>query len=134
MKVLHISDLHLGKRLYEYDLYEDQAYMLRQVIDVVKERAVDVLLIAGDIFDRSIPAVRAVTLLDEFLTELSGMGISVFMISGNHDSPERLGFLKEFLKESGIYLVTEYDGELTPVILQDVKDTDTLYVLMPMRV
>ena len=129
MRLLHISDLHLGKRLNEHDLYEDQAYLLKQIIKAVSENQVDALLIAGDIFDRSIPSIGAVELLDGFLTELSALLVPVFAISGNHDSPERLGFLKGFLKKSGIYLTTEYEGGLEPVILSDEYGEAAIYSL-----
>lgn len=112
MKFLHIGDLHLGRTLGEFDLQEDQKYILDQIFHIAQERGVDAVLIAGDVYDKSVPAERAVLLLDEFLKKLSGAGIKVFLISGNHDSDERLGFGSSFFETHGVYINTVYNGEI----------------------
>ena len=92
MKVLHTSDLHLGKSLLEESFYEDQKYMLEEIIQIIKEKKVEVIMISGDIYDKNIPSVDAVHLLNKFLNDLSKENIKVLIISGNHDSNERLSF------------------------------------------
>ena len=92
MKLLHISDLHLGKRVNEVSLLEDQAHILEQIVDLARKHQVDGVLAAGDLYDKPVPPAEAVSLLDRFLTALFQEGIPVFAISGNHDSPERLNF------------------------------------------
>ena len=92
MKFIHISDLHIGKRLNEYNLTEDQRYILDRIIETVEKEAPDCVLIAGDVYDRTVPPVDAVELLDEFLVRLSALGTEIFVISGNHDSSERIAF------------------------------------------
>lgn len=119
MKFLHTSDLHIGKKIFETSLLEEQRHMLRQIFDIALEEAVDALVIAGDIYDRSVPATEAVTLLDEFLTWFSEEKIPVIMISGNHDSPERVGFADRILEKQGIYIAGNYEGSLRRVELED---------------
>ena len=92
MKFIHISDLHLGKRVNEFSMLEEQKYILQQVLDTVQNEAADAVLIAGDIYDKPVPPAEAVVLFDTFLTRLSQMKKEVFIISGNHDSAERLSF------------------------------------------
>ena len=97
MKLLHLSDLHLGKRVNGFSMLEDQRVILTQIVDLAEEEKVDAVLLAGDLYDKPVPPAEAVTLLDRFLTRLSGGGIPVFAISGNHDSPERLAFATRLL-------------------------------------
>lgn len=104
MKFLHLSDLHIGKRVNEVSMLDDQAYILDQILDIADTEQPDAVLIAGDIYDRSIPSNEAVTLLDDFLVKLAKRRIPVLMISGNHDSPERLSFGSRLLNANGIYL------------------------------
>ena len=92
MKLLHLSDLHLGRRLCEMDLLQDQEYILQQCVTLAKEHKVSAVLVAGDVYDRSVPTVGAVNLLDRFLNQLAQEQIAVYIISGNHDSADRLGF------------------------------------------
>ena len=106
MKFIHTGDLHIGKTVNEFSLIEDQRYFLNQMIELVKEKEADALIIAGDIYDRSIPSAEAVLLLDEFLSELVSLKVSVLMISGNHDSPERIGFAGEILKQQGVFIAS----------------------------
>ena len=90
MKLMHLSDLHLGKRLNEFSLHEDQAYILHQIIQIARDERPDGILIAGDLYDKPVPPAEAVGLLDRFLSDLAATGAQVFVISGNHDSAERL--------------------------------------------
>ncbi len=100
MKILHLADLHLGKILQEQSLIEDQEYMLKEIINIIKVEKVQVLLISGDVYDRSVPPTEAVNLLDDFLKILiKDLKIKVFIISGNHDSKDRLGFGNKILKQ-----------------------------------
>ena len=92
MKLLHTSDLHLGKRVYEYSMLEDQEYILKRIINIVDEEKPDGVIIAGDVYDKSVPSAEAVQLFDDFLVQLAKRGTEVFVISGNHDSPERIAF------------------------------------------
>ncbi len=119
MKFLHLSDLHLGRRLCEMDLTEDQAHILAQCLDLAKGHQVDGVLIAGDVYDKSVPTVGAVGLLDEFLTGLSAAGIPVYLISGNHDSADRLGFGSRLLEGRGVHLASVFSGALEHYELQD---------------
>ncbi len=120
MKFLHTSDLHLGKKLFEHSLLEDQAHCLAQIADIAKEQQVDALLLAGDIYDRGVPPVEAVTLLNDFLTFFSRENIPVLLIAGNHDSAERLSFGGEILAGQGIYVFgTKPDRRLEQVTFQD---------------
>ena len=104
MKLFHISDLHLGKRVNEYSMLEDQKYILAQILNIVEYERPDGLLIAGDVYDKSVPSCEAVQLFDEFLVKLAEDEIAVFIISGNHDSPERLAFGGRLIDRSGIHL------------------------------
>ena len=119
MRFIHISDLHLGRRLYEYSLIEDQKHVLWQVLDAVKEHKTDAVLIAGDIYDKSIPSTEAMELFDEFLAKLRDLGQQVLVISGNHDSVERVSFGAKFFKESGIHISKAYDGKPSTVTFDD---------------
>ena len=119
MKFLHHADLHLGKRVNGFSMLEDQAHILRQIVAVPDEERADGLLIAGDVYDKSVPSVEAVGLLDGFLTELCARGVPVLLISGNHDSPERLAFGGRVMDSCGIHISPVYDGALAPVTLHD---------------
>ena len=112
MRLLHLGDLHLGRSLGDFDLLEDQQYILEEVLRLAGERQVDGILLAGDIYDRPVPGEGAVRLLDYFLNRLAEAGIRVFMISGNHDSDERLNFGSSFFEARGIYIAAKYQGEL----------------------
>ncbi len=112
MRLLHLGDLHLGRSLGDFDLLEDQQYILDEVLRLAGERQVDGILLAGDIYDRPVPGEGAVRLLDYFLNRLAEAGIRVFMISGNHDSDERLNFGSSFFEARGIYIAAKYQGEL----------------------
>lgn len=119
MKFIHLGDLHLGKNVNEFSMIEDQKYILEQIITMAEQHDVDAVLIAGDVYDRSVPSEEAVRLLDAFLTRLYQMGKCVFVISGNHDSDERLHFGSRLLQDNGVYIVGKYEGEVVRVTLED---------------
>lgn len=119
MKFLHLADLHLGKRVNGFSMLEDQAHILRQILAILDDEQPDGVLIAGDVYDKSVPSVEAVELLDGFLTELRTRGVPVLLISGNHDSPERLAFGGRVMDSCGIHISPVYDGALAPVTLHD---------------
>lgn len=112
MKFLHIADLHIGKTVNDFNMIEDQEYILNQLLDVIREQKIDAVLIAGDVYDRSIPSEEAVKLLDWFLCQLAGMHIETFIISGNHDSDERLNFGSSLFETNNIHIAAKYDGTL----------------------
>lgn len=119
MKFLHLADLHLGKRVNGFSMLEDQAHILRQILAILDDEQPDGVLIAGDVYDKSVPSVEAVGLLDGFLTELRARGVPVLLTSGNHDSPERLAFGGRVMDSCGIHISPVYDGALAPVTLHD---------------
>lgn len=130
MRFLHTGDLHLGKTVNDFSMISDQRYILEQITDMVKKEAVQALVIAGDVYDRAIPPSEAVTLLDDFLTQLVKLGVSVLLISGNHDSPERVSFAEEILKEKGVYIAGVYKEGLKKVPFFD-EYGEVTFVLMP---
>ncbi|MBH1940422.1 exonuclease SbcCD subunit D [Mobilitalea sibirica] len=130
MKFLHTSDLHIGKRVNEFSMLEDQEYILEQILNIVDEHKPEGILIAGDIYDKGIPGVEAVTLFDRFLTRLHKKGLAVFMVSGNHDSSERIDFGGRIMEENRIHIAGTYQGKLDRVTLSD--EYGLLYIyLMP---
>ena len=129
MKFIHLSDLHLGKRVNGYSMLEDQEYILNEIKAVITAEAPDAVLIAGDVYDKPVPPAEAVRLFDDFLVQLSRLGLKVFVISGNHDSPERIAFGSRLMDASGIYLSPVYDGTVTPVSLHDAYGVVDVYML-----
>lgn len=130
MKFIHLSDLHIGKTILEQSLIEDQSYMLNQIIEIIKEEKIDAVLIAGDIYDRSVPSSEAVNLLDEFLNNLiKKIKVKVFIISGNHDSKERLNFGSRIFENDGLYIQTSYDGFIRNVSLEDEYGKLNIYMM-----
>lgn len=119
MKLFHLSDLHLGKKLNEFSLYEDQKYILTKLVQLVKAEQPDAVLIAGDVYDKTVPPAEAVQLFDSFLTELGSLQVAVLIISGNHDSAERLAFGARLMAGSGIHMSLAYNGEAQIVTLED---------------
>ena len=130
MKLFHISDLHIGKRVNEISMIDDQAYILKEIIRLIDEEKPDALLIAGDVYDKSVPPAEAVTLFDDFLVRLAKRRLPVMIISGNHDSPERLAFGSRLMEGAGIYLSPVYDGQLSRVTLPDAHG-DVHFWLLP---
>ena len=129
MKLIHLSDLHLGKRVNEYSMLEDQTDILSKILTVIDEEKPDGVLIAGDVYDKSVPSAEAVVLFDEFLTQLAGRDLEVFIISGNHDSPERMAFGSRLMDRSGIHLSQVYSGKVTPYVLTDGHGSVYVYML-----
>lgn len=129
MKFIHLSDLHLGKRVNEYSMLEDQEYILKKILCIIDGEKPDGVLIAGDVYDKSVPGAEAVQLFDDFLYRLSRRGLQVFVISGNHDSPERLAFGGRLMDQSGVHLSPVYDGNVTCVDLEDAYGKVHVYLL-----
>ncbi len=130
MKLLHTADLHIGKKIFELSMIEDQKYILNQIFEIAVRERIDVLLIAGDVYDRSVPPTEAVSLLDDFLTRFIEAEITVIMISGNHDSPERVSFAERILEKKGLYIAGNYCVPLKTVTLED-KYGPVTFVCMP---
>lgn len=129
MKLIHLSDLHLGKRVNEVSMLEDQQYILTEILQIIDREAPDAVLIAGDVYDKSVPSAEAVGLLDEFLVDLSRRELQVFVISGNHDSPERMAFGGRLMERSGVHLAPVYDGKVRPFALSDEYGLVKVYLL-----
>ena len=119
MKLIHLSDLHIGKRVNEVSMIDDQEYILLQILQIIDDEKADAVLIAGDVYDKSVPSAEAVTLFDDFLCRLAKRKIPTLIISGNHDSPERLAFGNRLMEESGIYISPVYDGDVSTLTLSD---------------
>ncbi|RKJ22245.1 exonuclease SbcCD subunit D [bacterium D16-50] len=119
MKFLHISDLHIGKRINEFSMLEDQKYILDKIVTIAEREQAEGVLLAGDIYDKTVPSAEAVQVFDRFLTGLAKRKIKVFAVSGNHDSPERIAFGAELMKGKGVYLSPVYDGRVAKVALED---------------
>lgn len=129
MKLIHLSDLHLGKRVNEFSMLEDQKYILQECLDIIDEEKPDAVILAGDIYDKPVPPAEAVTLFDGFLYSLAVRSLQVFVISGNHDSPERIAFAHRLLDVSGIHLSPVYDGNIEAITLQDNYGPVNFYLL-----
>lgn len=129
MKFLHLSDLHLGKRIHNFSMIEDQKYILEQILHIVEEEKVTGVIIAGDVYDKPIPSAEAVALFDDFLVNLAKRQLHVFVISGNHDSPERIAFGERLMRHSGVYLSPVYNGKIEPIALEDDFGKVNIYLL-----
>lgn len=129
MKFLHISDLHIGKRVNEFSMIEDQKYILRQIKKIALEKQVDAVMIAGDIYDKPVPSAEAVQLFDQFLTELADCGKKVFAVSGNHDSAERIAFGAQLMSSREVYVSPVYDGTVKCVTCQDAYGELCIWLL-----
>ena len=119
MKLIHLSDLHLGKRVNEVSMLEEQEGILLQILQIIQNTQPDVLLISGDVYDKSVPPAEAVTVFDDFLCRLAQRRLPVLVISGNHDSPERLAFGNRLMEGSGIHISPVYNGKVEPITLED---------------
>ena len=129
MKLIHLSDIHLGKRVNEFSMLEDQAHILKKILAVVDEEKPNGVLIAGDVYDKSVPSTEAVQLFDDFLVRLAERKLPVFIISGNHDSPERLSFANRLIDAAGIHLAPVYNGVVEPITLSDEYGPVNVYML-----
>ena len=128
MRLLHISDLHIGKTIYEQTLIEDQKFILDKITETIKNDNIDALLVAGDVYDRSVPSTEAVDLLNAFLSKIVlELKKKVFIISGNHDSKERLGFSNKILEKQGLFIQTTYEGQIKTITLE--KEKTKIYML-----
>ena len=130
MRLIHLSDLHIGKRVNEFSMLEDQRYILEQVTAIAVEQDVDGVIIAGDVYDKAVPPESAVRLFDDFLTQLTAHHLPVYLISGNHDSADRLSFGGRILQQQQLYFSTVFDGTLRRISLSDGHGPIHLY-LMP---
>ena len=129
MKILHLSDLHIGKRVNDFSMLEDQEYILNKILTIIDEEKPEVIIIAGDVYDKSVPSAEAVQLFDEFLVSLSERKLKIFIISGNHDSPERLSFGGRLMNPSGIHISPVYQRGIKPVVLTDEEGDLNIYML-----
>lgn len=129
MKIFHLSDLHLGKRVHSRSLIEDQKFILEEILEEIKKEKPEAVMIAGDVYDRATPSEEAVELFDDFLYELSALKLNVLIISGNHDSAERLAFGGRIFNRSGIHISPEFSGNITPVTLADEHGEVNFYLL-----
>ena len=129
MKFIHLSDLHLGKRLENYNLFDDQKYILVEILKIINDEKPDAVIIAGDVYDKSVPTVEAVGLFDWFLVKLASQKLQVYVISGNHDSPERLAFGERLMSNEGIHISPVYSGEVTAIHQHDEYGAVNFYML-----
>lgn len=129
MKFLHLGDLHLGKTLGDFDLITDQKYMLDQIMGIIEKEAVDAVLIAGDVYDKAIPSEAATNLLDYTLSKLAKMGVKTYLISGNHDSDERLNYGSSLFHSSDIFISAKFDGTLHKYELGEGKEKVNVFLL-----
>ena len=129
MKFLHISDLHIGKRVNEFSMIEDQKHILRQILSIAQREQTDAVLIAGDIYDKPVPSAEAVQIFDSFLTALADGGKRVFVVSGNHDSPERIAFGAQLMSGRGVHISPVYGGEVRGIPLTDEYGEIFVYLL-----
>lgn len=129
MKIMHLSDLHIGKKVNEYSMLQDQIYILKEILRIIDNEKVETVIIAGDVYDGSLPPNEALELFDEFLYQLSGRNVNVFVISGNHDSPERISYGGRMMTENKIFLSPVYDGNVKPITLNDDYGEVNFYLL-----
>ena len=129
MKLIHLSDLHIGKRVNEVSMLEEQVHILAQIRQIISRENADAVLISGDVYDKSVPSAEAVTVLDDFFCRLVQDNRQVFVISGNHDSPERLAFAGRLLENCGIHISPVYHGEVSPIVLTDSHGPVTFWLL-----
>lgn len=129
MKFIHLSDLHIGKKVNGFSMLDEQKYILKQILDYIPEIKPDGVLIAGDVFDTGIASVDAIRLFERFLVSLSEIHIPVFVISGNHDSADRLSYGSQFMSESGIYITKSLSGDISQITLSDEYGEVNIYLL-----
>ena len=129
MRFIHLSDMHLGKRLNEFSMLEDQEYILKEILGVIDDEKPQAVIIAGDVYDKSIPSAEAIQLFDDFLCSLAKRKLQVLVISGNHDSPERLSFASRLIDLSGVHISQVYNGAVMPIELPDEHGKICFYML-----
>lgn len=133
MKILHIADLHIGKRVNNFNMLDDQVYILDQILGLLDEHEPQALIIAGDVYDKALPSAEAVSLLDDFLVRVAERKIKTLIISGNHDSAERLSFGGRLMENDGIFISPLYQAQIEPVILEDDFGPLNFYLLPFLR-
>lgn len=140
MRLIHLSDLHIGKRVNEFSMLEDQEYILKEILGIIDDEQPDGVIIAGDVYDKSVPSEEAVKLLDSFLTSLAKRKLQVYIISGNHDSAAKLAFASSLIDLSGIHISPVYDsaqiammgdGLVRPYKLEDGKGQMANIYMLP---
>ena len=129
MKLVHISDLHLGKRVNDFSMLDDQEYIMNQMLDIIETESASAVLISGDVYDKTIPPAEAVALFDRFLTGITSLGSKALIISGNHDSAERLAFGCNAMTSGGIYIAPVFNGTVTKTVLTDEYGNINVYML-----
>lgn len=129
MKFLHISDLHLGKRVNEFSMLKDQNYILEQIRSIAGREQADGVIIAGDIYDKPVPPAEAVQVFDRFLTALAREGRKVYAVSGNHDSAERIAFGAALMRDQGVYIAPVYNGNVEKITEHDAYGDICIYLL-----
>ena len=129
MKIIHLSDLHLGKKVNGFSMIEDQKYILQEILEIIKEEKSQVVIIAGDVYDKPVPTREAVQLFDTFLVELANLSQNVLVISGNHDSAERIAFGRRLMDDRGVYMSPVYDGNVEPIKFKDEYGTVSFFML-----
>lgn len=129
MKFLHLSDLHIGKRVNEFSMLEEQEYILNKILEIADSEKVESVIIAGDVYDKTVPATEAVQVFDRFLSELAARKLHVFIISGNHDSAERVAFGSKIMEYSNIHISPVYNGNISPVRISDSFGDIYVYML-----
>lgn len=129
MRFLHLADLHIGKRLNEFSLIEDQKFIFDKILNIIDEKKIEAVLIAGDVYDKPVPSAEAVTVLNSFLNSLAKRNLKVFVISGNHDSQERIGFGAELISQSGVYMSKPFSGNVETHKIKDEYGEINIYML-----
>lgn len=129
MKFIHLSDLHIGKKVNEFSMLDDQNYIFTKIIHIIDKQKIEGVWIAGDIYDKAIPSREAVQLFDSFLTQISERNIPIFLISGNHDAAERIAFGAKLMHKSKVYVSPLFDGKIIPNLLEDEYGEIAVYML-----
>ena len=129
MKIIHLADLHIGKRVNEFSMIDDQKYILNQILEIIDKEKPDAVIIAGDVYDKQVPSIEAVELLDSFISDISKRKTTTFIISGNHDSAERLAFGSNLMAMGKIYISPVYNGKISKYTLKDDFGSANFYLL-----
>ncbi len=129
MKFIHLSDLHIGKRVNEFSMIEDQKYILLEILSIIEKENVDAVLIAGDIYDKAQPSNEAVNLFDELIFRLSKLNVKTYIIAGNHDSADKLAFAYRFIEKSNIFISPVYNGEIKKHTIEDEWGKVNIFML-----
>lgn len=129
MKFIHLADLHIGKRVNEFSMIEDQEYILLKILNIIDEQKPDAVLISGDVYDKPVPSAQAVELFDWFINSLASRHITAFIISGNHDSAQRMAFASKLIDTTGIHFSPAFDGDIKPFVMKDEYGRVNIYML-----